>query len=148
MALNTRSIAAASWYTLDGQEDDPDPAQFLLKGLNGYQKSQIHGEVIYNKDLETLTYTAKGMLFILSAGMSDWRNVNHDGESAEFSADMTQNMMIIDIDIQVQLVTEILLRRDLTEEERKNSPSQSKSGKNGKTTTAKPAKKDTATKTE
>lgn len=148
MALNTISIVAPAWFTLPDQKDDDDPAQFLLKGLNGYQKSQIHGEIIYNREAETLTYTGRGILFILTAGMSDWRNINHDGKVAEFSDNMVENMILLDIDIQRDLVTEILLRSSLMEEERKNLSSRPKSGKIGRTTTAKPAEQDTATETE
>ncbi|WP_444891783.1 hypothetical protein ACJJIE_00020 (plasmid) [Microbulbifer sp. TRSA001] len=127
MALQLIAGLAPHWFTpkkKDSDPHDPTPPQFLLKPLTQVQNLEImsDGEIT---SVGGFIPSHNARVKMLSWGIQDWQNVNGpDGAPAKYSPGAWQQLPW---DLLRDLATEILISSVLSEDERKNSPSQSAS---------------------
>jgi len=130
MALNTRSPLAPYWYVLEDEyEDDPetgerkpkeDAAAFLVNGLDGFQMAEVQAESFIDK-VGNIHFTRAGIMKAFKYGLTNWRNVNHNGKEAKFQKNMAENMKILAMGTMNEITAEIVfVASDLTEDEEKN----------------------------
>lgn len=101
-----------TWYTLQGQEGEDDPAKFEIMPLNQSQYTEVLGYRLTGE-------AGKAFKTAFNYGVKNWSGIlDEDGSPLPCKP---RHFSIMDAETITEIGAEIIERTDLTDEERKNS---------------------------
>lgn len=115
MTIKALTGLVPEWFTPDGEKEDSDPAEFLIRPLN----APVIAKLQSNFNSETGGISGKGLYEAAVAGVTDWKNVvNHEGKLLKYSR---RNLDSLPYELLLELGGQILANSFLTEDDEKNS---------------------------
>lgn len=115
MGIKALEGLVPAWYTPIGQDDDDKPTRFKLKPLNGDQYAEVMDH--FRVEEERLHVKAAGQKICLKHALVDWENFADSSGDVEF---LPTNFRLIPYSQRTELVTHIMLKSALSEEQEKN----------------------------
>lgn len=119
MAIKATSVIKPDWYTPEDEKEEESPTRFKLKPLDGIQYMDVMSEVAKNLDGD-IQITGRGLKLVVKWGVVGWENfVDPDtGKEIKYSP---HNMQRVPPLVLSELVSEILERSEIGEDQTKNS---------------------------
>ena len=115
MSIKALTGLVPEWFTPEGEKEDSDPAEFLLRALKAPQVAKLQGE--FNN--ESGNISGKGLYDAAVMGITDWKNVtNHEGKPLKFTR---ANIDVLPYALVLELGGQVLASSFLTGEDEKNS---------------------------
>ena len=115
MTIKALTGLVPEWFTPEGEKEDSDPAEFLLRPLRAPQVAKLQGEF----HSESGEISGKGLYEAAVAGITDWKNVvNHEGKVLKFNK---VNLDLLPYALILELGGHVLARSFMTDEDEKNS---------------------------
>ena len=115
MTIKALTGLVPEWFTPEGEKEDSEPAEFLLRALNAPQVSKIQREF----DTETGAISGVGLYEAAVLGVTDWKNVvDHESKPLHYSR---RNLDVLPYALVLELGGQVLANSFLTGEDEKNS---------------------------
>ena len=119
MPIQAKPTISPFWYTPKSEEGLPNPTRFLLKPLNGIE---LQDAELYKDASGQWRAPARSVELVLGHGLKDWEGVvNAEGEKVNFNKfNQRESLNSLSSEIVAELFAEILIKSQVSEEQRKN----------------------------
>jgi len=115
MTVKALTGLVPEWFTPEGEKEDSDPAEFLLRPLKAPQVAKLQGEF----HAESGNISGKGLYEAAVVGIADWKNViNHEGKVLKFTR---SNIDSLPYTLILELGGQVLATSFMSGEDEKNS---------------------------
>lgn len=111
------------WFTPEDQSDGEEATRFKIQGLNGIQFADLAPDLAQDAEGNIININGKGVRLCCRYGLVDWEHFDNDNGPVKFGKNMTANMACIPYDVLMELAVEIITASQVTEQEKKTSPS-------------------------
>ncbi len=131
MALKAKQRLSPQWYTPESQKDEQAPARFKWRPLDAFEENELENYA----DPERRNWHAGVYGWLCRTCLVDWENVqDENAQDLRFASSRLGDVLTAELVREIGL--HILLQCLLTEDEVKNSSSQSRSPETERTSTA------------
>ena len=117
MTIKAMNPLAPTWYTPRGEQGQPNPTRFKIRGLNGGE----HGYIVPELTLDPIGrmvvgISGKGIDLALNYGLLDWENLANGAGPLAFNP---ANFGLMEHALRVELAWQIIAATHVQPEEKK-----------------------------
>ena len=115
MTVKALTGLVPEWFTPEGEKEDTEPAEFLLRALTAPQVAKLQSE--FNS--ETGEIGGQGLYLAAVQGVTNWKNViDHEGKPLKYTR---RNIDVLPYALILELGGQVLANSFMTGDDEKNS---------------------------